>query len=190
MGCLFGLPSQAASKGGVCLGLPSQTASKGGVCLVLPRQQQLEGCLFSAAETAAIRGVFVWCCRGRQQLRGGLFDGFWQPPLGSVWLRLYRLGESLLYGLGNIWLRYTDAYSLAILNSRGTSLQNKKSVVNTKDIASVLNSKLNVKSDLQCVTCNGCQFSDNHDSCVLEFTNSVNARVKSKFAKKPMNSKI
>nr|GEV66484.1 integrase, catalytic region, zinc finger, CCHC-type, peptidase aspartic, catalytic [Tanacetum cinerariifolium] len=31
-----------------------------------------------------------------------------------------------------------------------TSLQNKKSVVNTKDIASVPNLKLNVKSDLQC----------------------------------------
>nr|GEV94444.1 putative ribonuclease H-like domain-containing protein [Tanacetum cinerariifolium] len=36
-----------------------------------------------------------------------------------------------------------------------TSLHNKKSVVNTKDIASVPNSKLNVNSDLQCTTCNG-----------------------------------
>nr|GEV64913.1 hypothetical protein [Tanacetum cinerariifolium] len=34
-----------------------------------------------------------------------------------------------------------------------TSLQNKKSVVNTKNIASVQESKLNVNSDLQCVTC-------------------------------------
>nr|GEV95335.1 hypothetical protein [Tanacetum cinerariifolium] len=33
-----------------------------------------------------------------------------------------------------------------------TSLQNKKSVVNTKNIASVQESKLNVNSDLQCVT--------------------------------------
>nr|GEZ46876.1 integrase, catalytic region, zinc finger, CCHC-type, peptidase aspartic, catalytic [Tanacetum cinerariifolium] len=71
-----------------------------------------------------------------------------------------------------------------------TSLLNKNSVVNTKDIASVPNSKLNVKSDLQCVTCNGCLFSDNHDSCVLEFINFVNARVKLKFAKKPLNIKI
>nr|GEX75073.1 hypothetical protein [Tanacetum cinerariifolium] len=70
-----------------------------------------------------------------------------------------------------------------------TSLHNKKSVVNTKDIASMPNSKLNVNSDLQCVTCNGCLSSDNHDSCVLEFIKSVNARVKSKFAKKPFNSK-
>nr|GFC25117.1 hypothetical protein [Tanacetum cinerariifolium] len=39
-----------------------------------------------------------------------------------------------------------------------TSLQKKKIVVNTKDIASVQNSKLNVNSDLQCVTCNGNAF--------------------------------
>nr|GEW73095.1 hypothetical protein [Tanacetum cinerariifolium] len=71
-----------------------------------------------------------------------------------------------------------------------TSFQNKKSVVNTKDIASMPNSKLNVKSDLQYVMCNGWLFSDNHDSCVLEFINSVNARVKSKSAKKPLNRKI
>nr|GEU51107.1 hypothetical protein [Tanacetum cinerariifolium] len=49
---------------------------------------------------------------------------------------------------------------------------------------------LNVNSDLQCVTCNGCLFFDNHDSCVLEFINYVNARVKSKSAKKPLNMKI
>nr|GEW69380.1 hypothetical protein [Tanacetum cinerariifolium] len=63
------------------------------------------------------------------------------------------------------------------------SLNNKKSVVNTKSISSVPNS--NVNSNLKCATCNGCLFSDNHDSCVLEFINSVNARVKSKSAKKP-----
>nr|GEX34720.1 hypothetical protein [Tanacetum cinerariifolium] len=71
-----------------------------------------------------------------------------------------------------------------------TSLHIKKSVVNTKDIAYVPNSKLNVNFDLQCATCNGCLFSDNHDSCVLKFINSVNARVKSKSAKKPLNRKI
>nr|GEY59340.1 hypothetical protein [Tanacetum cinerariifolium] len=70
------------------------------------------------------------------------------------------------------------------------SLHNKKNVVNTKAISSVPNSKLNVNSDLKCATCNGCLFSDNHDSCVLEFINSVNARVKSTSAKKPVNRKI
>nr|GEX67627.1 hypothetical protein [Tanacetum cinerariifolium] len=57
------------------------------------------------------------------------------------------------------------------------SLHNKKSVVNTKAISSIPNSKLNVNSDLKCATCNGCLFFDNHDSCVIEFINSVNARV-------------
>nr|GFB30829.1 hypothetical protein [Tanacetum cinerariifolium] len=71
-----------------------------------------------------------------------------------------------------------------------SSLQNEKSVVNTKDITSMQNSKLNVNSDLQCVTCNGCLFSDNHDSCVLEFINTVNARVKSKSVKKPLKRKV
>nr|GEY63134.1 hypothetical protein [Tanacetum cinerariifolium] len=66
------------------------------------------------------------------------------------------------------------------------SLDNKKSVINTKAILSVPNSKLNVNSDLKSATCNGCLFSDNHDSCVLEFINSMNARVKSKSAKKPI----
>nr|GEY83432.1 copia protein [Tanacetum cinerariifolium] len=65
------------------------------------------------------------------------------------------------------------------------SLLNKKSVVNTKAISFVPNSKLNIHSDLKCATCNGCLFSDNHDSFVLEFINSVNARVKSKSFKKP-----
>nr|GFB95179.1 hypothetical protein [Tanacetum cinerariifolium] len=59
-----------------------------------------------------------------------------------------------------------------------TSFLNKKSVVNTKDIASVPNSKLNVHSDLQCATCNGCLFSDNNDSCVLEFINYVSCKIK------------
>nr|GEV57504.1 hypothetical protein [Tanacetum cinerariifolium] len=70
------------------------------------------------------------------------------------------------------------------------SLQNKKSVVNTKDIAYVQNLKLNVNSDLQCVTCNGCLFSDNHDSCILEFIITVNAHVKSKSIKKALKRKV
>nr|GEW85781.1 hypothetical protein [Tanacetum cinerariifolium] len=70
------------------------------------------------------------------------------------------------------------------------SLDNKKSVVNTKAILSVPNSKLNVNFDLKCATYNRCLFSDNHDLCVLEFINSGNARVKSKSAKKPVNRKI
>nr|GEW96309.1 hypothetical protein [Tanacetum cinerariifolium] len=71
-----------------------------------------------------------------------------------------------------------------------TSFHNKKSVVNTKAISYVPNLKLNVNFDLKCAMCNGCLFSDNHGSCVLEFINYVNARVKLKSAKKPVNRKI
>nr|GEU77186.1 hypothetical protein [Tanacetum cinerariifolium] len=71
-----------------------------------------------------------------------------------------------------------------------SSLINKNCVVKPKDIASVQHSKLNVNSDLQCVMCNGCLFYDNHDSCVLDFINNVNARVKSKFVKKTIKRKF
>nr|GEY81558.1 hypothetical protein [Tanacetum cinerariifolium] len=70
------------------------------------------------------------------------------------------------------------------------SLIKKKSVVDTKAISSVTNSKLNVNADLECATCNGCLFSDNHDSCVLAYINSVNASLKSKSVSKPVNRKF
>ncbi|GJV75923.1 hypothetical protein Tco_1507507 [Tanacetum coccineum] len=51
-------------------------------------------------------------------------------------------------------------------------------------------SKLNANSELLCVKCNGCMLSDNHDLCVLDFINNVNARVKSKFVKKSSKRKV
>nr|GEY32234.1 hypothetical protein [Tanacetum cinerariifolium] len=65
------------------------------------------------------------------------------------------------------------------------SLNKKKSVVDTKSISSVTNSKLNVNVDLKCATCNGCLFFDNHGSCVLAYINYVNASLKSKSVPKP-----
>nr|GEU42532.1 hypothetical protein [Tanacetum cinerariifolium] len=46
---------------------------------------------------------------------------------------------------------------------------NKASVVESKAISSVLNSVSNVNSDLKCVSCNGCLFSDNHDELFTSF---------------------
>ncbi|GJV73625.1 hypothetical protein Tco_1493620 [Tanacetum coccineum] len=51
-------------------------------------------------------------------------------------------------------------------------------------------SKLNANSELKCVKCNGCMLSDNHDLCVLDFINNVNARVKSKSVKKSSKRKV
>nr|GEU33842.1 hypothetical protein [Tanacetum cinerariifolium] len=69
-------------------------------------------------------------------------------------------------------------------------LRNKNCVVKSKDTASVQHSKLDVNSNLQCVTCNGCLFSNNHDSCVLDYINNVNAHVKSKSVKKTVKRKV
>ncbi|GKB00758.1 hypothetical protein Tco_0828751 [Tanacetum coccineum] len=49
--------------------------------------------------------------------------------------------------------------------------------------------KLNANSELKCVKCNGCMLSDNHDMCVLDYINNVNARAKSKSSKKQTKRK-
>ncbi|GJS60158.1 hypothetical protein Tco_0654942 [Tanacetum coccineum] len=56
--------------------------------------------------------------------------------------------------------------------------------------ANVQHSKLNANSKLKCVKCNGCMLFDNHDLCVLDFINNVNAHVNSKFVKKSSKKKI
>ncbi|GKA17701.1 putative ribonuclease H-like domain-containing protein [Tanacetum coccineum] len=61
-----------------------------------------------------------------------------------------------------------------------SSLKIKNSVVESKGTANVQHSKLNANSKSLCVKCNGCMLSDNHDLCVLDFINNVNARNKSK----------
>nr|GEU93573.1 uncharacterized mitochondrial protein AtMg00810-like [Tanacetum cinerariifolium] len=110
---------------------------------------------------------------------------------------IHPLNTSLVYACNTKKDRIKQTQSRAKKNkleayprSVRTSLHNKKSVVNTRAISSVPNSKLNVNSDLKCATCNGCLFFDNHDSCILEFINFVNAHVKSKSVKKPVNRKI
>ncbi|GJT93303.1 retrovirus-related pol polyprotein from transposon TNT 1-94 [Tanacetum coccineum] len=71
-----------------------------------------------------------------------------------------------------------------------SSLKNKDCVVAPKGTANVQHSKLNETSELKCVKCNGCMLSDNHDLCVLDFINNVNARTKSKSVKKNSKRKV
>ncbi|GKC49451.1 hypothetical protein Tco_1072196, partial [Tanacetum coccineum] len=71
-----------------------------------------------------------------------------------------------------------------------SSLKNKNCVVEPNRIANVQHSKLNANSELLCVKCNGCMLSDNHDLCVLDFINDVNARAKSKSVKKSLKRKV
>ncbi|GJZ38733.1 hypothetical protein Tco_0585296 [Tanacetum coccineum] len=69
-----------------------------------------------------------------------------------------------------------------------SSLKNKNCFVEPKGNANVQHSKLNANFELLCVKCNGCMLSDNHDLCVLDFINDVNARTKSKSVKKIGNA--
>ncbi|GJV73823.1 hypothetical protein Tco_1493818 [Tanacetum coccineum] len=71
-----------------------------------------------------------------------------------------------------------------------SSLKNKNCFVEPKGNANVQHSKLNANSELLCVKCNGCMLSDNHDLCVLDFINDVNAHTKSKSVKKSSKRKV
>ncbi|GKA04059.1 retrovirus-related pol polyprotein from transposon TNT 1-94 [Tanacetum coccineum] len=64
----------------------------------------------------------------------------------------------------------------------------KDKIQQTPRTANMQHSKLNVNSELLCFKCNGCMLSDNHDLCVLDFINDVNAHAKSKSIKKLGNA--
>ncbi|GJR15837.1 hypothetical protein Tco_0798489 [Tanacetum coccineum] len=66
----------------------------------------------------------------------------------------------------------------------------KDKIQQTPRTANVQHSKLNANSELKCVKCNGCMLPDNHDLCVLDFINNVNARTKSKSVKKNSKRKV
>ncbi|GKB77556.1 retrovirus-related pol polyprotein from transposon TNT 1-94 [Tanacetum coccineum] len=66
----------------------------------------------------------------------------------------------------------------------------KDKIQQTPRSANVQHSKLNANSELLCVKSNGCMLSDNHDFCVLDFINDVNARTKSKSVKKSSKRKV
>ncbi|GJV15875.1 hypothetical protein Tco_1361198 [Tanacetum coccineum] len=70
------------------------------------------------------------------------------------------------------------------------SLKNKDCVVAPKGTANVQHSKLNANSKLKCVKFNGCMLSDNHNLCVLDFINNVNARIKSKSVMRSSKRKV
>nr|GEX61485.1 hypothetical protein [Tanacetum cinerariifolium] len=71
-----------------------------------------------------------------------------------------------------------------------SSLKNKNYAIEPKGTAIAQHSKLNANSKLICVKCNGCMLSANHDLCVLNVINDVNARPKSKFVKKTSKRKV
>nr|GEW74864.1 integrase, catalytic region, zinc finger, CCHC-type, peptidase aspartic, catalytic [Tanacetum cinerariifolium] len=67
-------------------------------------------------------------------------------------------------------------------------LRTVSSSLNTKNVVAtsfVGNFVSNENSDLKCASCNGCLFCDNHDACVVDYINYVNASLKSKSIKTP-----
>ncbi|GJU37819.1 retrovirus-related pol polyprotein from transposon TNT 1-94 [Tanacetum coccineum] len=73
-------------------------------------------------------------------------------------------------------------------NTKTTSSSNL--VSNKPALSSTGHSKINANSKLLCVKCNGCMLSANHDLCVRDFINNVNARAKSKSVKKSSKQKV
>ncbi|GJT44286.1 retrovirus-related pol polyprotein from transposon TNT 1-94 [Tanacetum coccineum] len=71
-----------------------------------------------------------------------------------------------------------------------SSLKNKTCVAEPNKTTNVQHSKLNANFELLCVKCNGCMLFANHDLCVLDFINNVNARAKSKSVKKSSKRKV
>nr|GEX72819.1 hypothetical protein [Tanacetum cinerariifolium] len=71
-----------------------------------------------------------------------------------------------------------------------SSLKNKNYVVEPKVTVTVPHSKLNANFELVCVMCNGCILSDDHDLCVPNVINNVNACPKSKAVKKNSKRKV
>ncbi|GJU35517.1 hypothetical protein Tco_1183871 [Tanacetum coccineum] len=59
-----------------------------------------------------------------------------------------------------------------------------------RDLFEHVKSKYPLDKSLESCHCNGCMLSDNHDLCVLDFINNVNARTKSKSVKKNSKRKV
>ncbi|GJY84439.1 hypothetical protein Tco_0497815 [Tanacetum coccineum] len=84
----------------------------------------------------------------------------------------------------------TEPITAKLLNKRSAHSAYIKHTQEEAEVLRDLHSKLNTNSKLKCVKCNGCMLYDNHDLCVLDYINNVNARAKSKSAKKQTKRKV
>nr|GEY83373.1 retrovirus-related Pol polyprotein from transposon TNT 1-94 [Tanacetum cinerariifolium] len=89
-------------------------------------------------------------------------------------------------------VRFTEPVtSSGNTNTKTTSSLNLVScAIEPKVTATLQHSKLNANSELICVKCNGCMLFHNHDLCVPNVINDVNARAKSKSVKKLSKRKV
>ncbi|GKB80369.1 hypothetical protein Tco_0947264 [Tanacetum coccineum] len=82
--------------------------------------------------------------------------------------------------------------ALRLMSKPSTSASESQPLGNTKKdkIQQTPSNTQKNKVEARTKTCNGCMLSDNHDLCVLDFINDVNARAKSKYVKKRSKRKI
>ncbi|GKD85329.1 integrase, catalytic region, zinc finger, CCHC-type containing protein [Tanacetum coccineum] len=83
-----------------------------------------------------------------------------------------------------------EPITLRLLNNKTAHSDYLRHTQEQAVILREIHSKLNANSELLCVKCNGSMLSDNHDLCVLNFINDVNARTKSKSIKKSSKRKV
>nr|GEZ02080.1 hypothetical protein [Tanacetum cinerariifolium] len=115
------------------------------------------------------------------------------PVKRNVWKTTGKVFKSV----GHIWKPTGRIFTLNAKKNKVEdhlrtvkSSLNKASVVDLKATSYVFNSVSNGNSDLKCASCNGCLFSDNHDACVVDYINSVNASKTSKSVKTPVIRKV
>ncbi|GJS26210.1 reverse transcriptase domain-containing protein [Tanacetum coccineum] len=105
-------------------------------------------------------------------------------PSGTGGYQIY--SDASKKGLGYVLMQHGKviAYSLRQLKPYEMNYP-------THDLEfAAIHSKLNANFKLKCVKCNGFMLSDNHDLCVLDFINNVNARKKSKSVNKSSKRKV
>nr|GEU60614.1 hypothetical protein [Tanacetum cinerariifolium] len=83
------------------------------------------------------------------------------------------------------WSHNSMNSSDPILSKRPTKVEVPKELLKVS-----MHSKLNANSELICVKCNGCMLSNNHDLCVPNVINDVNAHAKSTSVKKNSKRKV
>nr|GEX50342.1 hypothetical protein [Tanacetum cinerariifolium] len=87
----------------------------------------------------------------------------------------------------------TSSGNTNIKTASSSNLVSNKPMLSSTGVnrtATVYHSKLNANSELICVKCNGCMLYDNHDLCVPNIINDVNAHAKSKSVKKTSKRKV
>ncbi|GJS85348.1 hypothetical protein Tco_0751889 [Tanacetum coccineum] len=113
-----------------------------------------------------------------------------EPTLSSIRPPKVELSKKEPYPQPSLRAHEGVKPSTSASGSQPSDKTKKDKIRQTPRTAHLQHSKLNANSELKCVKCNGRLLSDNHDLCVLDFINNVNARKQSKSVKKSSKRKV